>query len=58
MLELLQGYTDLRTDRDGWIELSMDGEQMYDLPKNRLNLNVWQLCIDLVNGMDSFVEGS
>jgi beta-lactamase superfamily II metal-dependent hydrolase len=28
-LELLQGYTILRTDRSGWIELSMDGEQMW-----------------------------
>jgi hypothetical protein len=28
-LDLLQGYTVLRTDRNGWIELSMDGEQMW-----------------------------
>jgi len=28
-LELLQGYTVLRTDRNGWIELSTDGEQMW-----------------------------
>jgi beta-lactamase superfamily II metal-dependent hydrolase len=28
-LELLQGYTILRTDRHGWIELSSDGEQMW-----------------------------
>jgi hypothetical protein len=31
MLELLQGYTVLRTDRNGWIELSTDGEQMWVL---------------------------
>ena len=28
-LELLQGYTVLRTDRNGWIELVTDGEQMW-----------------------------
>jgi len=28
-LELLQGYTVLRTDRNGWIELSTDGEKMW-----------------------------
>jgi hypothetical protein len=28
-LELLQGYTLLRTDRNGWIELSTDGESMW-----------------------------
>jgi len=28
-LEALQGYTVLRTDRDGWIELTTDGEQMW-----------------------------
>jgi competence protein ComEC len=28
-LDLLQGYTVLRTDRNGWIELSTDGEQMW-----------------------------
>jgi competence protein ComEC len=28
-LNLLQGYTVLRTDRNGWIELSTDGEQMW-----------------------------
>ena len=28
-LETLQGYTLLRTDRNGWIELSTDGEQMW-----------------------------
>ncbi len=28
-LALLQGYTLLRTDRNGWIELSTDGEQMW-----------------------------
>jgi competence protein ComEC len=28
-LELLQGYTVLRTDRNGWIELSTDGENMW-----------------------------
>jgi beta-lactamase superfamily II metal-dependent hydrolase len=28
-LELLQGYTLLRTDRNGWIELVTDGEQMW-----------------------------
>jgi len=27
-LEAVQGYNLLRTDRDGWIELIMDGEQM------------------------------
>jgi beta-lactamase superfamily II metal-dependent hydrolase len=27
-LGALQGYTVLRTDRNGWIELSTDGEQM------------------------------
>jgi len=29
MLEALEGYTLLRTDRDGWIELSTDGQQMW-----------------------------
>ena len=29
MLNALQGYTLLRTDRDGWIELSTDGELMW-----------------------------
>ena len=28
-LELLQGYTVLRTDRNGWIELTTDGERMW-----------------------------
>ena len=28
-LELLRGYTVLRTDRNGWIELTTDGEQMW-----------------------------
>jgi hypothetical protein len=28
-LELLQGYTLLRTDRSGWIEMSTDGEQRW-----------------------------
>jgi len=28
-LEAVQGYTLLRTDRDGWIHLSTDGEQMW-----------------------------
>jgi competence protein ComEC len=28
-LELLQGYTLLRTDRNGWIELTTDGKQMW-----------------------------
>jgi hypothetical protein len=28
-LELLKGYSLLRTDRNGWIELSTDGEQMW-----------------------------
>jgi len=28
-LELLQGYTVLRADRNGWIELTTDGEQMW-----------------------------
>ena len=28
-LELLQGYTLLRADRNGWIELTTDGEQMW-----------------------------
>jgi hypothetical protein len=29
VLEALQGYTLLRTSRNGWIELTMDGEQMW-----------------------------
>ncbi len=29
MLEAVDGYTLLRTDRDGWIELITDGEQMW-----------------------------
>ncbi len=28
-LELLQGYTVLRIDRNGWIELTTDGERMW-----------------------------
>ena len=28
-LQALQGYTLLRTDQNGWIELSADGEQMW-----------------------------
>jgi competence protein ComEC len=28
-VELLQGYTVLRTDRNGWIELTTDGEEMW-----------------------------
>ena len=28
-LDLLQGYTVLRADRNGWIELSTDGERMW-----------------------------
>jgi hypothetical protein len=28
-LDLLEGYTVLRTDRNGWIDLSTDGEQMW-----------------------------
>jgi len=29
MLEVLKDYTLLRTDRNEWIELAMDGEQMW-----------------------------
>jgi hypothetical protein len=29
MLETVQGYTLLRTDYNGWIELTTDGEQMW-----------------------------
>jgi beta-lactamase superfamily II metal-dependent hydrolase len=28
-IETLEGYTLLRTDRNGWIELTTDGEQMW-----------------------------
>ncbi len=28
-LEAVEGYTLLRTDRNGWIELKTDGEQMW-----------------------------
>jgi len=28
-LEAVEGYTLLRTDQNGWIELSTDGEQMW-----------------------------
>jgi len=28
-LEAIKGYTLLRTDRNGWIELTTDGEQMW-----------------------------
>jgi len=28
-LDAVQGYTLLRTDRDGWIHLSTDGDQMW-----------------------------
>ena len=28
-LDAVKGYSLLRTDRDGWIELSTDGEQMW-----------------------------
>jgi beta-lactamase superfamily II metal-dependent hydrolase len=29
VLENIQGYSLLRTDRNGWIELTTDGEQMW-----------------------------
>jgi len=29
ILEAVRGYTLLRTDRDGWIELSTDGERLW-----------------------------
>ena len=29
ILEAVQGYTLLRTDRNGWIELTTDGEQVW-----------------------------
>jgi hypothetical protein len=29
VLEAVKGYNLLRTDRNGWIELSTDGEQMW-----------------------------
>jgi hypothetical protein len=29
MLEALEGYNLLRTDRNGWIELTSDGQQMW-----------------------------
>ena len=29
MLEALEGYTLLRTDRNGWVEITTDGEQMW-----------------------------
>jgi hypothetical protein len=29
MLETVQGFTLLRTDRNGWIELTTDGEQLW-----------------------------
>jgi hypothetical protein len=29
MLEAVQGYSLLRTDRNGWIHLSTDGERMW-----------------------------
>jgi len=29
MLEAVDGYTLLRTDQNGWIELTTDGEQMW-----------------------------
>ncbi len=28
-LEVMQGYTLLRTDRNGWIDPTMDGEQLW-----------------------------
>ena len=28
-LEAVDGYTLLRTDRNGWVEISTDGEQMW-----------------------------
>ena len=28
-LDAVEGYTILRTDRDGWIELSTDGERLW-----------------------------
>ena len=29
VMEALEGYTVLRTDQNGWIELTMDGERMW-----------------------------
>lgn len=37
VLEALDGYTLLRTDRDGWIELTMDGERMWIEGQQRLS---------------------
>ncbi len=34
-LEAVQGYSLLRTDRNGWIELTTDGEQMWVEAKKR-----------------------
>jgi hypothetical protein len=37
MLEIIQGYNLLRTDRNGWIELSTDGEGMWvEVERSRL----------------------
>jgi beta-lactamase superfamily II metal-dependent hydrolase len=35
VIEALDGYTLLRTDRDGWIHLTTDGEQMWVEVENR-----------------------
>jgi len=29
VLEAVEGYTLIRTDKNGWIELTMDGEQLW-----------------------------
>jgi hypothetical protein len=35
VIEALDGYTLLRTDRNGWIHLTTDGEQMWVEVENR-----------------------
>ncbi len=37
VMEAVEGYTLLRTDQNGWVELTMDGEQMWVEVKRKLS---------------------
>jgi beta-lactamase superfamily II metal-dependent hydrolase len=37
VLQAMQGYTLLRSDQNGWVQLSTDGEQMWVEVKRKLS---------------------